>query len=166
MLRSSIVYARARGARPGRGSPPVAARAQLGAPLSLLVNDEHTLAKLESCGLDTALGVQILCPMLFEVLVGFGKLAGGERFTSARFHYDSHSASSFFEEPTGSPYRLIGSANGYSLRKVAVGRAGRHARTSWNTPSVCSAVNKGQKKGRSITPQPSRACLTYDTSSL
>src|SRR5215212_5452463 len=76
-------------------------------------------------------------PTLFEVLVGFGKLAGGERFTSARFHYDSHSASSFFDEPTGSPYRLIGSANGYSLRKVAVGRPGRHARTSWNTPSVC-----------------------------
>src|SRR5829696_7347674 len=106
MLRSSIVYARARGARPGRGSPPVAARAQLGAPLSLLVNDEHTLAKLESCGLDTALGVQVSRPTFFEVLVGFGKLAGGEGLTNARFHYDAHSASS---SSTNRPDLPIGS---------------------------------------------------------
>jgi hypothetical protein len=44
--------------------------------LSLLVNDEHALAIPVRRSLDTGLGVQISGPTLFEVLVGFGKLAG------------------------------------------------------------------------------------------
>jgi hypothetical protein len=36
---------------------------------------------------DTALGVQISWPVLHELLVGVGKLAGRERFANAGFHY-------------------------------------------------------------------------------
>ena len=52
----------------------------------------------------TGIGVQILRYALCEVLVGLGKLAGGERFTSTGFHYDAYSASfaahnaTFFDE--------------------------------------------------------------------
>src|SRR5215213_489164 len=76
------------------------------ARLRILVNDEHALAIPVRCGLDTGLGVRILRPLLFEVLVGVGKLAGGERFTRAGLHYDARSASvdahsaSFFDEPS------------------------------------------------------------------
>src|SRR5829696_10023197 len=66
--------------------------------LNLLVNEEHTLAKQVRRGLDTGLGVHILRTMLFELLVCGGKLAGHERFTSARCHYEAHSGS-FFDEP-------------------------------------------------------------------
>jgi hypothetical protein len=68
------------------------------ARLRFLVNEEHALVKPVRRGLDTGLGVQILRPTLFEVLVCVDKLTGGERFTSAGCHYDAHSAS-FFDEP-------------------------------------------------------------------
>src|SRR5215207_9266741 len=63
--------------------------------LSLLVNEKHTLAKAVRCGLDIGLGVQVLRPTLFEVLICVGKLTGGERFTIAGCHYDAHSGSFF-----------------------------------------------------------------------
>jgi hypothetical protein len=65
----------------------------------LLVDDEHPLAIPVRCGPEAGLGIQVLRPILFEVLVGVDKLAGGERFTSTGFHYDAHSASSFDEPP-------------------------------------------------------------------
>src|SRR5215216_4037343 len=60
----------------------------------LLVNEEHALAKPVRRGIDAGLGVQILRPTLFEVLVCVGKLTGREGFASAGFHYDAHNASS------------------------------------------------------------------------
>jgi len=51
--------------------------------LRFFVNEEHALAKAVRCGSETALGVHILRPTLFEVLVCVGKLAGSEPLTSA-----------------------------------------------------------------------------------
>jgi hypothetical protein len=53
------------------------------ARLSLLVNEEHTLVKPVRRGLDTSLGVQMLRPTLFEVLVCGGNLAGGVNVSRA-----------------------------------------------------------------------------------
>src|SRR5215211_5166184 len=64
------------------------------ARLRLLVNDEHALAKLVRCSPYAAFGVHILRSKLCELLVGGGKLAGRECFTSAGCHDDAHSASS------------------------------------------------------------------------
>ena len=48
-----------------------------------LVNEEHAGAKPVRCGPEAGLGVHILRPTLFEVLVCVGKLAGSEPLTSA-----------------------------------------------------------------------------------
>src|SRR5215203_1866368 len=72
--------------------------------LSLLVNEEHALAKPVRCGLDAGLVIQVLRPTRFEVLVCGGNLAGRERFTSTGIHYDAHIVS-FIGEP---PPRYIG----------------------------------------------------------
>src|ERR671913_2116359 len=57
--------------------------------LRLLVDDKHTLAKPVRCGPETGLGVHILRPTLYELLVCVGKLAGRECLTSAGCHYDA-----------------------------------------------------------------------------
>src|SRR5215208_6221402 len=67
--------------------------------LNLLVNEEHTLAKAVRCGLDPALGVQMLRAVLCELFIGGDKLARREHFTSAGYDDDAHSGS-FFDEPT------------------------------------------------------------------
>ena len=59
------------------------------ARLRFFVNEEHALAKAVRCGSETALGIHILRPTLFEVLVCVGKLAGSEPLTSAGIHYDA-----------------------------------------------------------------------------
>jgi hypothetical protein len=40
---------------------------------------------------EAGLGVHILRPTLFELLVCGGNLAGRERFTNTGMHYDAHS---------------------------------------------------------------------------
>src|SRR5215203_4743223 len=62
------------------------------ARLRFLVSEEHAGAKPVRCGPEAALGVHILWPTLFEVLVCGGNLAGRERFTSTGMHYDVHSS--------------------------------------------------------------------------
>jgi hypothetical protein len=74
------------------------------ARLSLLVNEEHALAKAVRCGLDTGLGVLLLRSVLCELLIGGDKLAGREHFTSAGCEDDAHSGS-FFDNP---PPRHLG----------------------------------------------------------
>ena len=69
------------------------------ARLRFLVNEEHPGTKPVRCGPEAGLGVHILRPTLFEVLVCGGKLAGRERFTSTGIHYDVHSVSIFDEPP-------------------------------------------------------------------
>ena len=54
--------------------------------LGLLVDDEYPRAEPVRRSLDTALGVKISWPVLRELLVGVGKLAGRERFASAGSH--------------------------------------------------------------------------------
>ena len=53
------------------------------------------------------LGVHILRSTLFEVLVSGGKLAGGERFTSAGCHDDAHRGQGTlaFEDTPFKPFR-------------------------------------------------------------
>jgi hypothetical protein len=60
--------------------------------LCFLVKEEHALAKAVRCGPEAGLGVQMLRAVLCELLIGGGKLARGERFTSAGIHYDAHRA--------------------------------------------------------------------------
>jgi hypothetical protein len=60
------------------------------ARLRFLVNEEHAGAKPVRCSPEAGLGVHILRPTLFELLVCGGKLAGRERFTSTGIHYDVH----------------------------------------------------------------------------
>ena len=60
------------------------------ARLRFLVNEEHALVKPVRCGPEAGLGVHILRPTLFELLVCGGNLAGRERFTSTGIHYDVH----------------------------------------------------------------------------
>ena len=86
------------------------------APLSLLVNEEHTLAKLESCGLHTGLGVQIFGPTFFEVLVGFGKLAGVKASRALGSTTTLLIALPRLRRTEQISHRLIGSADGNSLR--------------------------------------------------
>ena len=74
------------------------------ARLRFLVNEEHAGPKPVRCGPEASLGVHILRPTLFEVLVCGGNLAGRERFTSTGIHYDAHIVS-FIGEP---PPRYIG----------------------------------------------------------
>src|SRR5215207_9002536 len=59
--------------------------------LRFLVSEEHAGAKPVRCGPEAGLGVHILRPTLFVLLVCVGKLAGRERFASAGIHYDTHS---------------------------------------------------------------------------
>src|SRR5215218_7131071 len=73
------------------------------ARLSLLVNEEHSLAKPVRCGPYAGLGVHILRPNHLEMLVCGGQLAGGKRFTSAGFHDDAHSVSFFDNHATPRP---------------------------------------------------------------
>src|SRR5829696_2770113 len=61
------------------------------ARLRFLVSEEHALAKPVRCSPEASLGVHILRPTLFELLICGGNLAGGERFTSTGIHYDAHS---------------------------------------------------------------------------
>jgi hypothetical protein len=68
------------------------------ARLRFLVNEEHALVKPVRCGPEAGLGVHILRPAIYELIVGVDKLAGSERFTSTGIHYDVHSTS-FFDEP-------------------------------------------------------------------
>jgi hypothetical protein len=65
------------------------------ARLRFLVSEEHAGAKPVRCSPEAILGVHILRPTLFELLVCGGNLAGRERFTSTAMHYDAHSAHSF-----------------------------------------------------------------------
>jgi hypothetical protein len=44
--------------------------------LTLLVDEEHALAKAVRCGLDSGLGVLMLRSVLCELLIGGDKLAG------------------------------------------------------------------------------------------
>src|SRR5918998_3265024 len=53
----------------------------------LLVDDEYSRAEPAHRSLDTALGLQISWPVLRELLVGVGKLAGRELFAGAGLHY-------------------------------------------------------------------------------
>jgi hypothetical protein len=62
------------------------------ARLRFLVNEEHALAKPVRCSPEAGLGVHILRPTLFELLICGGNLAGRERFTSTGMHYDAHSS--------------------------------------------------------------------------
>src|SRR5215212_1302666 len=52
--------------------------------LRLLLNEVHVLAKPVRCSPYVGLGVRLFRPTLFEVLLSGGRLAGRERFTSAR----------------------------------------------------------------------------------
>jgi hypothetical protein len=70
------------------------------ARLRFLVNEEHAGAKPVRCGPDPGLGVLMLRSVLCEFLVGGDKVAGSERFASARVHDDAHGASSSTAEPT------------------------------------------------------------------
>ena len=63
------------------------------ARLRFLVSEEHALAKAVRRGTEAGLEIQKLRSVLCELLLGVGKLAGGEHFTSTGLHYDVHSAS-------------------------------------------------------------------------
>jgi hypothetical protein len=85
--------------------------------LSLLVNHENTPAKPVRCGPEAGLGVQILRPALSEVLVSDSKLAGRESLTSARCHYDAHSASLSSTNQPGLPLTVVNVQRSRELRK-------------------------------------------------
>jgi len=56
------------------------------ASLRFLINEEHSGAKPVRRGPETRLGIHILRPTLFELLVCVSKLAGSEPLTSAGCH--------------------------------------------------------------------------------
>ena len=64
------------------------------ASLRFLVDDEHALAKAVRSDTEAGLGVQMLRPKLFELLVCGDKLAGVNGFASAGIYYDAHNSSS------------------------------------------------------------------------
>jgi hypothetical protein len=108
------------------------------ASLRFLVDDEHALAKAVRSGTEAGLGVQMLRPKLFELLVCVGKLAGRERFTSTGIHYDAHSVS-FFDEPLHQAHRARRRA-GAPIRTPAHRLEGRRGLGEAGPPSARSAL--------------------------
>jgi hypothetical protein len=64
-------------------------------PPCMITRSPNQYAEVEA-----GLSVLMLRSVLRELLIGGDKLAGGERFASARVHDDVHDASSSTAEPT------------------------------------------------------------------
>ena len=92
------------------------------ARVRFFVNEEHPLAKPVRCGSEAALGVHILRPTLFELLVCVGKLAGRECLTSAGVTTTlvvTARSPSLARAPPTTPTNFVEAAPGTQVKKTA-----------------------------------------------